>query len=101
MSGRTGLPLMVRLVNGATLTLVSKLGNVSVGLSDPGARKGVLSGPRPRFLARSRQGRLSMRFRSTHRLRAKLGLIETQKAIQSKRREKHQPGIAVGAKQAK
>jgi hypothetical protein len=58
LGAKTGLPLMVRLANGSTLTLVAQIGNVSVGAAEPGYRKGALSGRRPRFLACRRTGRL-------------------------------------------
>ena len=61
LGARTGLPLMVRMANGSTLTLVAKLGDVIVGPTQPDYRKGVLGSRRPRFLARRRTGRLQER----------------------------------------
>ncbi|WP_210497308.1 DUF6101 family protein [Microvirga antarctica] len=57
LGDKTGLPLMVRLANGATLTLMPQIGPVRVGPAEPAYRKGIVGGRRPRFLASRKIGR--------------------------------------------
>jgi len=58
LGASSGLPLMVRMANGSILTLVAKLGDVSLGPAQPDHRKNALGARRPRFLACRRTGRL-------------------------------------------
>jgi hypothetical protein len=54
----SGLPLMVRMINGSILTMIPKIGDVSVGPLQPDYRRQALGARRPRFLACRRTGRL-------------------------------------------
>ncbi len=58
LGASSGLPLMVRMTNGSVLTLVAKIGDVSIGPAQPDYRKNALGARRPRFLACRRTGRV-------------------------------------------